>query len=610
MQYIMIFFIITSISIVISIKLKIRTEQAIPITVIGLIVLTYLTGIIGNLLIGIYLIILLSIISIIYVIYYFIRNKEKIKEILKQYITPGIIIYGCICILFVILNSNRIFNNYDEFNHWALIVKDMYLNNNFAFKREVVTSFNEYPPFTALFEYILLKFSSSYSEDTIIIANNILAISLMMPIFKKLNWNKSIKWVSIIFPVVFIIPLIIYNDFYFDILVDGLIGIFIAYILYQWFTNEENKLYRNISTGLGMIGLNLIKSTGIGIVTILTIIILIDCIRTKVARKSNDKRDILTILVIFIIASSLLGLWTSNIKKNNQEKNWNIDNINFKNIIEVLKGNEPNDREGIVNKYIERIITKDTITEKNLTVLTSTIFILVINVYIYIKIGSENKKKYLYYSIGLYILEFIYITYMLLAYLFLFNSGESTGFASFDRYYGTIFLGMLLFHVLIGIEYMKKIDLKTIIIILGIIMIFLPIETIEEKFVNASQDKIDAIVQRKTYIKILDYKNILTEDDKIYFIDTASSNLQYSLQIMKYQMLPIKIDNEGIMSDTENLKEILREYNYTYIYVQKANDFIKQKFQQEFLEAIEDETMYQIIYENEIIKLEKVADYE
>ena len=613
MQYLIIFFIITIISIVISIKLRIKTEQAIPIAVIGLIVLVYLIGIAGNLLIGIYVILLLFILSTIYVIYYFIKNEEKRKEIFKQQITPGVLIYGCLYILFIILNKNRIFNDYDEFNHWALIIKDMYLNDNFAFKREAITAFNEYPPFTAVFEYIILKFSSSYSEDIIIIANNILAISLMMPIFKKVNWNKSIKWVSVILPIMLLIPLIIYSNFYFNILVDGLIGIFIAYILYQWFTNESNKLYRNISTGLGMIGISLIKSSGIGIAIVLTIIIIIDCIKTNSLNslnKSNKKRDILTISIIFIICIALLGIWIINIEKNNQEKNWNMDNISIENIIEVIKGNVPNDRKGTINKYIERIIEDDTITERNLTVITATLLILAINVYVYMYIEKDNKKRYLCYSICLYVFELIYLGYMLLTYLFLFNSGEAWGFASFDRYYGTIFLGMLLFHVWVGIKYMEKIDTKKIIIILSIIIIFLPLNNIQEKIINANQDKINRIVERKSYTKIIDYKNILNENDKIYYIEETPINFQYSLQIMKYQMLPIKIDNEGVTADAKKLKDLWREYNYTYVYVQKVNDSVTQEFEEEFLEKIEDETMYKIIYEDKIIKLEKVEKYE
>ena len=69
MQYLIMFFTITIISIVIALRLKIRTEQAIPITVIGMIIIVYLTGIIGNLEIGIILIYIILLISIIYMIY-------------------------------------------------------------------------------------------------------------------------------------------------------------------------------------------------------------------------------------------------------------------------------------------------------------------------------------------------------------------------------------------------------------------------------------------------------------------------------------------------------------------------------------------------------------
>ena len=77
MQYLIMFFTITIISIVIALRLKIRTEQAIPITVIGMIIIVYLTGIIGNLEIGIILIYIILLISIIYMIYYLIKNRKK-----------------------------------------------------------------------------------------------------------------------------------------------------------------------------------------------------------------------------------------------------------------------------------------------------------------------------------------------------------------------------------------------------------------------------------------------------------------------------------------------------------------------------------------------------
>ena len=606
MQYLILYLMIIAISIVIAIKLKIKTEQAIPITVIGLIILIYLTGILGNLIIGIYSTVLLFSISIIYVIYYFIKYKGKRKELAMQYITPGVIIYGCIYILFVVLNENRIFENYDEFNHWGLIIKDMYINDNFAFTREAVTAFGEYPPFTAIFEYIFLKFSSSYSEDVIIIANNILSVSIMMPIFEKANWDKSIKWIFIIIPIILGIPMIIYEKFYFNILVDGIIGLLIVYIMYQWFVGEKNESYRNISTGLGLIAITLIKSSGIWIANILVIILMGDCIRRKIG-KEKIKKDVFVILVMFVTATIMLGIWNFNINKNDQSKNWSMENISLENIIQLITGNEPDGKEEFTSKYVTSIFNRATITERNLTIVTATLLIIAINIYVYMKMKDKViKKKYRYYSIMLYVFEVLYLVYMLFVYLFLFNDEETIAFSSFERYFGTVFLAIIMFHMWIGLEQKKEINTKSILIFLCIISIFLPIQTVEEKIINGKQEKIVAMTNRKTYIKILNYKNILTQNDKVYYIDTTPGESKYSLQIMKYQMLPIKINNEGVTADIEELKDLWKEYNYTYVYIQNANDSITQNFEKELSEEIEDKTMYRIIYEDETIKLEKV----
>lgn len=607
MHYLMLFFTIIIISIIIAIKLKVKTEQAIPITVISLIVLVYLAGIFGNLEIGIYLILLITFFSLIYLIYYLVKYKNRRKSFLYKYFSPGIFIYGLMYILFIIINHNRIFENYDEFNHWGLIIKDMYMNNNFAFGRESATAFIEYPPFTGIFEYILLKFSSSYSEDTIIIANNILAVSIMMPIFKKVKWNKSIKWIFVITPIIVFVPMIIYEKFYFNILVDGLIGILIAYVLYQWFTNK-NKTYRNISTGLGIIAITLIKSSGIGISLILILILLGEGI-TKIISKQYNKKDLFSILYIILVSILLLQIWNINIGKNNQDKNWNINNINIENIVETIKGNEPTGKEGFSNEFFNSIFTKNTITEKNLTILTTTILILAINLLVYSRLDENIKKKYKYYSISLYIFEILYIIYMLFVYLFLFNIEETNAFSSYERYFGTIALGMLLYHILIGLEYQKEINTKNIIIILSILISFLPVQVIKNEIINGKEEKIVAMTDRKTYIKILDYKDNLSAKDKIYYIDTTEGTSKYSLQIMKYQMIPIKIDNENIKNLTDKISvETLKKCGYTHIYIQKSSKELKEELESNAIDNLEDKTLYKINYEENIFKLEKVEN--
>ena len=604
MQYIIMFIAIAIISIVIAIKLKIRVEQAIPITVIGLVILVYLTGILGNLKIGIFLIYLIILISTIYLIYYLIRYKVERKSFINKYLTPGIAIYGLMYIIFVILNKNRIFENYDEFNHWGLIVKDMYLNDNFAFQRETVTLFNDYPPFTAIFEYILLKFSSSYSEDIIIIANNILAMSIMMPIFKKTSWDKNIIWAVVITPIIMCIPMIVFEKFYFNILVDGFMGLLIAYILYQWITNED-KIYRDISTGMGIVALVLTKLSGLGIALILILIMISECIHKRKS-KISVKRELVSIIIISFVAILLFGIWDYNMEKNNQSRNWQMGNININSIIELLKGKEPEGKEGFVREFLKSIFIKEDITERNLSIVTSTIILLAINIYIYIYLEKDKKNRYKYYSICLYIFEILYIIYMILVYLFLFNIEETRIFSSYERYYGTIFIGILMFHILIGIEYKKEIDAKKTIVILSILISFLPIQVIREKIIAKKQDDIVNIMDRKPYTRILDYKDSLNENDKIYYIDVTPYKSKYTLQIMKYQMMPIKVDSEYRMRFNEKETiEILKRRGYTHLYIQELNESLKEEFEEKSIKNLEDKVLYKIIYEDEIIKLEK-----
>ena len=601
MQYLIIYIITIINSIVLAKKLKVKTEQAIPITIMGMITLVYLSGILGNLKLGLGLIIIISIIMLIYLIIYLVKTKKQIKENLRFYFSPGIVAYGIIYIIFVVLNKNRIFENYDEFNHWGLIIKDMYLNDNFAFSRESVTMFNEYPPFTAIFQYIFLKFANVYSEDIIIIANNILSISIVMPLFKKITWDKSLKNIIVIIPLAVLTPLIIYEKYYFNILVDGMIGILIAYILYQWFSNSKNILYRNTSIIFGMISLALIKYSGFGFLAIVLLIIFIDCIRRK-AKKEKIRTEILSIIAGVIISFTLLGLWNFNMKANKQNTNWNIENVSLGKIVNLIfNGKEPDGKRGFTTRYLNSIFFRTTITERQLTISTATLLIITLNLFVYKNI--KEKKKYKYYSVALYAFQLIYLIYMLFLYLFLFNEEETLAFSSFERYFGTIFLATIMFHIFIGIENKEDFNIREIIIIMCIILAFLPIKTIQEKIINGKQEKIIALNERKRYMVVTNYKEKLSENDRIYYIDKTPYESKYSLQIVKYQMLPVIVENTGKIED-------LKENNYTYLYIYKTNDSLNEEFKELYNIIPQDETMYKIDNKNGDIVLEKVNPYE
>lgn len=74
--------------------------------------------------IGAILVQILTIIQLIFILITILKkDKNGIKEILGRILTPGLLIYTVLFIVNVIINKGRIFEDYDEFNHWAVIIK-------------------------------------------------------------------------------------------------------------------------------------------------------------------------------------------------------------------------------------------------------------------------------------------------------------------------------------------------------------------------------------------------------------------------------------------------------------------------------------------------------
>src|SRR5699024_7197428 len=107
---------------------------------------------------------------------------------------------------------------------------------------------------------------------------------------------------------------------------------------------------------------------------------------------------------------------------------------------------------GFSKIFFQSIFSNETITQRNLTIFTMTLLIIALNIYVYTKLNKNLKSKYKYYSITLYIFELIYLVYMLFVYLFLFNPEETMALSSFERYFGTIGLAFIMYHILIWLE--------------------------------------------------------------------------------------------------------------------------------------------------------------
>ncbi len=562
-----------------AIKLNKKIEQVIPVTVMGMVLFVYTFGLFEKLNIGIITIKVMAIVLAIYLISRIIMEikRKQIKSMIAKIITPGFIIYVIMYLLFSYVNRNSLFIHHDEFSHWGLMIKNMYQNASFATNEYSIIQFNEYPPFTAVFQYMLLLCQGEYAESTVIVASNLLYLSMIIVVYQNIEWNKNIKMLFIYIPITLFLPMMFYLDFYKNILVDGLLGVFVFFILYTWFTGKESL--RSINMLLGVSSLVLIKASGIGLSIMVIIIILGDII---INRKEEQKQ---LITIVFAMIVILICTMSWKIKMENAHKQWDIQQ---ERTIQIKENTD------IIKRFIQSLFSGNVITDKKITV--ACIFLLLIAHLIYaIKQRRKIGKRYLYYSISLIMAIIVYTLMLLLTYLFVIPKEEALQIVCFDRYINTIIMAVIMFHSYLFIEKQKNLKWDSILIGLCILVTILPVNSIMKKCFDNKRERTMEIEERKSNMQMVQYKNVINKEARIYYLTNQGQNMSKVLNMARYDMLPSKITNiNGMELNIKKLKGILTNGNYTYLYISKIDDNIKKQLKEVLYEKIEEETMYEI----------------
>lgn len=557
--------------------------------------IVYICGLFDNLNIGVKIIETISIITTIYNvvnIFKSIKNKQ-IKNEMNRILTPGLFVYTALFLLFIIINYGRIFEDYDEFNHWAVIIKNMYMYNGYGTVDQSIVTFNEYPPFTACFQYILLDIKGIYLEDLVIISQNILYLSIIIPVCEKVDFNKKFKNLLIVVPAILIMPLILYPNFFINILVDGFLGILFAVGLFIIYNNDKNKTYKNILLILIITSLALTKTTGI----ILAILILI------FATIKNKKNRLKTVLIISIIPIILTSAWYIKINKSKAEYEWDL-----KKTIQT-QGNIQN--KVVIKNFFNALFFKDNITEQKLSVISRILLLCAYSICIQkIIVNQENKKAYTHILMETIISFIIFTIGLLWMYLTIFKPDEAYFLASYNRYMNTILLTWLTINTLIICHTNKNINFSVIYTFVAIGIVLLPTDTVYTKYINKRQYKISTYIKRNYYCAGLkQYENLFTKNDKLYFISNTNIDNVKILALAKYEMMTLNIANEEPNSygSKESFEKTLIQENYTYVYIYKVKENFKEDYKELFLEDIQDETLYKVnIDENNELNLEMV----
>ncbi len=589
MGYILTYFIILTFAITLTILLKKRIEEVIPISIVEIVFVIYIFGLFDKLKMAINVVLILSVIQLV-IILIIILKKEK--EVIHRFLTPGLFVYSLLFGTSVLIHKDRIFENYDEFNHWGVIVKNMFLYHTFGTGEQSVVIFNEYPPFTAIFQYLFLMIQKVYREDTIIIAQNILYFSVVIPMTKNINWNKSLSKLLLILPIIIFLPIAFYENFYVDILVDGIIGIMFAYVMFCAFEREDTK-FKYLKIFVGEVMLILTKTSSIALAIFSIFVILIEKLVVYKKDKQKAKQEVKALLIVFILMMAIVSMWY--IKVNQAQKRWD-----FGQIVETDFEKEDMSSQ-IKNSFIRRIFFEEEITLRKFTVFSVILLLICLQISC---IKNRKDKQFLYYSIGMLVSVPIWIAGLLFMYLTIFDLEEAISLNCFERYVSTILLADVYFQMFILTQTQNKNWKQQTIIIVFILVALLPIKNLQEKYLDGKNYKVMSQMNRMIYTQLRNYQNKLKPTDKLLYIVGTKSNLEYLTLMNNYEIMPLKI-KKSIKSnfyDVNSFKNIAKDYTHIFIYQieREEKDKIKEAFENN---EVQTDTLYKVENEENQITL-------
>lgn len=597
MGFFVVFTVIFCFAACLAIVLKKRIEQVIPVAVLAVILIVYVFGIFDNLRLGVYIVQGLTVASLTFLIITVLKfdKENKLKELRAYILTPGFVIYMSLFALSIFINKDRILQDYDEFNHWAVIVKNMFMYNSYGTNSESIVAFNEYPPFTAIFQYLFLDINNVYSEDIIIMAQNILYFSIIIPITKNIRWNKSFRKIFIILPLMIFVPMFFYENFYLDILVDAILGVMLAYTIYVAY-DEKDVTFKYVQICTGIIMLALTKTSGIGLAILALIIILIKVILNYKNDKKILKRELKLLAVITILAIILTSIWY--VKVNNAKKRWNFEQyIKSENL-------KPEEQKQVAKSFAMSVIFNPTITERKLTVFMAII------VFVYVQAYTTSiikDKDLIYYSWTMMCSIPIYLIMLLITYVTIFIPMEAIQLTCFERYTCTILLAYAIFQMFVLTAREEKHFGKAVLLALTVVITLMPISNITKKYIYAKDFKNTSKINRDIYTKFRKYANKIDVEDTVLYIMGPKANIEYQTALNNYITMPITIDKAivGNFSNVKDLKKVAENYDFIFIYRMKeeVKEAVKTVFEDEI---VSDDTLYKVVKNENTISLKKV----
>ena len=212
----------------------------------------------------------------------------RCREQYRDFVTPALIFFALACLYFLLLLKGVLFTGYDNFSHWALVVKQMLQTDRFPTWQDPIILFQGYPLGSSVFIYYVSRLISTVSEGCQMFAQTMLTISLILPVFSGIRKRKLPGFLLLLGASLFFLSYIATPDsLYVDTLLP-LCGAFGFLLLNRELEADEHTAWLTVLPAAAVI---MIKNSGIFFWALIAGRVLIYWIRHRKTASSIQRRS-------------------------------------------------------------------------------------------------------------------------------------------------------------------------------------------------------------------------------------------------------------------------------------------------------------------------------
>lgn len=483
---------------------------------------------------------------------------------LKNYLNIGFIFLGIILVVMAIFLRGKLFTHYDNFSHWAIVVKGMLEVDSYPGFQYAITMFQEYPLGSATYIYYVSKLIST-SEPMQMLAQVYMMLVCIIPLFIFVKKNKIASAIMILSATNFIF---VYNIGVTNLLVDTLLPLVgMCGLLYSYcYCQKESGKLELFFTAFYMIQLMQIKNSGIFFVAMICIGILINI--------RKDKKMIARLTCVALPFLSF-GLWKKHCSDVYIAAETSKHAMTLKNYSAVFGGKTADDIQTICSSML-----KFAITWKDVWLTFGVVLLVGILIFAFAKDEKSSYIKITILSVALYA---VYQIGVLAMYLFSMPLGEAVSLAGNTRYTKSILIAILYLTMISAIKLISCIHTRKMVTAAATVILCVSFCV----HMHFSLGKIRIAVK---YYENPAERNWIEEARKEYKIPRGSSycillpgsDAGYAYHLLRYMFLSNAI-NPLIAESFEDMDHI--DSRYIFVYDQKnevANEWIEKNYPDQY----------------------------